>query len=221
MVTITKLTNPDRIEILDGEIFYYPPNTLSAESYVNGSIEYVILRWDKKTMHMFLNPQISVTVPANTGAVDLAEQLSSILNSSSSIGSLSTQLADVVTALDDILLEEATEAKQDIGNASLSSIDGKMDLQATELKQDAGNLSLTSIDTKLTDQATASKQDTLYSAIGADEITGTTLRARIKIWYDAAIAFFSAITTIIVSVNGIVPESNSHLFSLLLEIIDY
>lgn len=38
----------------------------------------------------------------------------------------------------------------------------------------------------------------VQDSIGTDE-TGTTLRGRIKTWYDAAIAFFSAITTIIVS----------------------
>jgi len=39
----------------------------------------------------------------------------------------------------------ATEAKQDVGNTSLSSIDGKV---ATEAKQDTGNTSVASIDTK-------------------------------------------------------------------------
>ena len=53
--------------------------------------------------------------------------------------------------------------------------------------------------------ATEAKQDSqitqetaINTALGSNE-TGTTLRGRIKTWYDAAIAFFSAITTIIVS----------------------
>jgi hypothetical protein len=64
----------------------------------------------------------------------------------------------------------ATEAKQDTGNISLSSIDGKFTTLnakdfATSAKQDTGNSSLSSIDGKFTtlnakDFATAAKQDT-------------------------------------------------------------
>jgi len=64
----------------------------------------------------------------------------------------------------------ATEAKQDTGNSSLSSIDGKFTTLnakdfATAAKQDTGNSSLSSIDGKFTtlnakDFATAAKQDT-------------------------------------------------------------
>lgn len=61
----------------------------------------------------------------------------------------------------------ATSAKQDAGNLSLGSIDTKMDAQATAAKQDAGNASLSSIDTKLTSQATGAKQDTANASLGS------------------------------------------------------
>lgn len=51
----------------------------------------------------------------------------------------------------------ATAAKQDTGNASLASIDGKV---ATAANQTTANTALSSIDTKLSGQATAAKQDT-------------------------------------------------------------
>lgn len=54
----------------------------------------------------------------------------------------------------------ATEAKQDAGNASLSSIDTKLSSVATTAKQDTGNTSLASIDTKMDNAATWVKQDT-------------------------------------------------------------
>lgn len=59
---------------------------------------------------------------------------------------------------------DSTAAKQDIGNASLSSIDGK---------STTTNTSLSSIDTKLTSQATATKQDTGNASLAA-LVTATT-----------------------------------------------
>lgn len=55
-----------------------------------------------------------------------------------------------------VQVDPATEAKQDVGNTSLSSIDGKMTTLnakdfSTSAKQDTGNASLSSIDTKMTD----------------------------------------------------------------------
>jgi hypothetical protein len=55
---------------------------------------------------------------------------------------------------------DASAANQTTGNASLSSIDGKLTNAATTTKQDTGNTSLASIDTKLTNAATTTKQDT-------------------------------------------------------------
>lgn len=56
----------------------------------------------------------------------------------------------------------ATDAKQDTGNASLASIDGKV---ATAAAQATGNTSLSSIDTKLTSQATAANQTSGNAAL--------------------------------------------------------
>lgn len=70
--------------------------------------------------------------------------------------SLATEatLAAAKADLDTIAAKDfATTAKQDVGNASLSSIDGKV---ATAAKQDVGNASLSSIDAKV---STAAKQD--------------------------------------------------------------
>lgn len=65
------------------------------------------------------------------------------------------------TTLEEISnIDFATEAKQDTGNSSLSSIDTKLSSQATATKQDTGNTSLSSIDTKLSSQATAANQTT-------------------------------------------------------------
>jgi hypothetical protein len=61
----------------------------------------------------------------------------------------------------------ATEAKQDVSNTSLSSINTKLNSQATAAKQDTGNTSLASIDTKLSSQATATKQDTSNSSLSS------------------------------------------------------
>ena len=71
----------------------------------------------------------------------------------------------------------ATEAKQDTGNSSLSSIDGKFTTLnakdfATSAKQDTGNSSLSSIDGKFTtlnakDFATSAKQDTGNSSLSS------------------------------------------------------
>jgi hypothetical protein len=71
----------------------------------------------------------------------------------------------------------ATEAKQDTGNSSLSSIDGKFTTLnakdfATSAKQDTGNSSLSSIDGKFTtlnakDFATTAKQDTGNSSLSS------------------------------------------------------
>ena len=56
---------------------------------------------------------------------------------------------------------DASAAKQDVGNASLASIDGKMPaLVSSAAKQDVGNASLASIDSKVTALASAAKQDT-------------------------------------------------------------
>lgn len=53
---------------------------------------------------------------------------------------------------------DASAANQVTGNASLSSIDGKLTNAATTTKQDTGNTSLASIDTKLTNNATTTLQ---------------------------------------------------------------
>ena len=60
----------------------------------------------------------------------------------------------------------ATEAKQDIGNTSLSSIDTKLTGVATSALQTTGNSSLSSIDTKLSSQATAANQSTSNTRLG-------------------------------------------------------
>jgi hypothetical protein len=54
----------------------------------------------------------------------------------------------------------ATEAKQDTGNTSLSSIDTKLSSQATAANQVTANNSLSSIDTKLSSAATSALQTT-------------------------------------------------------------
>lgn len=81
----------------------------------------------------------------------------------------------------------ATDARQDTGNASLSSIDTKLSSQATAARQDVlnanvvaqsttqataagqstGNASLGSIDTKLSSQATAARQDAGNASLGS------------------------------------------------------
>ena len=81
----------------------------------------------------------------------------------------------------------ATEAKQDTGNSSLSSIDGKFTTLnakdfATSAKQDTGNSSLSSIDGKFTtlnakDFATSAKQDTGNSSLSSIDGKFTTLNA--------------------------------------------
>lgn len=68
------------------------------------------------------------------------------------IGNVSDSLKTNVTA-SALPTGASTEAKQDTGNASLTSIDGKV---STAAKQDTGNASLTSIDGKV---STAAKQD--------------------------------------------------------------
>ncbi len=80
----------------------------------------------------------------------------------------------------------ATEAKQDVGNASLSSIDTKLSSQATAAKQDTGNTSLSSIDTKLTSQATAANQTsgaqkTQIVDLGGDAATVTNSRLDVNV----------------------------------------
>lgn len=74
-------------------------------------------------------------------------------------------------------VDYATEAKQDTGNSSLSSIDGKFTTLnakdfSTSAKQDTGNSSLSSIDGKFTtlnakDFATSAKQDTGNSSLSS------------------------------------------------------
>lgn len=75
----------------------------------------------------------------------------------------------------------ATDAKQDTGNTSLASIDGKI---ATAVAQATGNASLSSIDTKLTSQATAANQTsgnaTLTSILGQFDSKTSTLATATK-----------------------------------------
>jgi hypothetical protein len=89
----------------------------------------------------------------------------------------------------------ATEAKQDTGNSSLSSIDGQLTTLnstdfSTSAKQDTGNTSLSSIDGKFTtlnakDFATSAKQDTsntLLTSINSSVATiGTTEPAKAQL----------------------------------------
>lgn len=82
----------------------------------------------------------------------------------------------------------ATEAKQDTGNTSLSSIDGRLTTLnakdfATSAKQDTGNTSLSSIDGKFTtlnakDFATSAKQDTGNTSLSSIDGKFTTLNAK-------------------------------------------
>jgi hypothetical protein len=74
----------------------------------------------------------------------------------------------------------ATSAKQDTGNTSLSSIDGKFTTLnakdfATSAKQDTGNTSLASIDGKV---ATSAKQDTGNTSLASIDGKFTTLNAK-------------------------------------------
>lgn len=83
-----------------------------------------------------------------------------ILGTNPTVGTYVTTSKDISVAQSALPDGAATASKQDTGNASLSSVDGKLSLVATSGKQDTGNASLSSIDTKLTGVATASKQDT-------------------------------------------------------------
>ena len=60
----------------------------------------------------------------------------------------------------------ATEAKQDVGNASLSSIDTKV---ATAAKQDTGNTSLSSIDGKLASLGQKAMAGSMPVALASDQ----------------------------------------------------
>ena len=84
---------------------------------------------------MRLTDGAAFIVPAKTG------QLPAALGATTAAGSVSVGLAT------DQLSTLASAAKQDTGNASLSSIDGKV---ATAANQTTANASLSSIDTKLT-----------------------------------------------------------------------
>lgn len=94
---------------------------------------------------MRLTDGAAFIVPAKTG------QLPAALGATTAAGSVSVGLAT------DQLATLASSAKQDTGNTSLSSIDGKV---ATAANQTTANTALSSIDTKLSGQATAAKQDT-------------------------------------------------------------
>lgn len=71
----------------------------------------------------------------------------------------------VLYELDQIRQSGATAANQTTGNASLASIDTKMDAQATAARQDTGNASLASVDAKMDSQATAANQTTTISRL--------------------------------------------------------
>ena len=102
----------------------------------------------------------------------------------------------------------ATEAKQDTGNTSLSSIDSKLTDNATATKQDTGNTSLSSIDGKLTDVATATKQDTGNSSLAT--IAGDTTSLDAKVPSQGAAATAASIPVNIAS-DQTVPVSASSL----------
>lgn len=80
----------------------------------------------------------------NFPAVQDVDVVSSVLPSGASTAA---KQDDIITELTTLNANDfATEAKQDTGNASLSSIDTKLSSQATAAKQDIGNASLASID---------------------------------------------------------------------------
>jgi hypothetical protein len=94
----------------------------------------------------------------------------------------------------------ATEAKQDIGNASLSSIDGKLttvnsNLVTIQNKQDTGNSSLSSIDGKLT--TIENKQDTGNNSLSSIDSKLTTIENK----QDTGNSSLSSIDTKLDTVN--------------------
>lgn len=138
------------------------------------------------------------------GAVTFGE-LTDVSISGVDVLSTATNMRDVIEGMGTVFLTPSIAVTLSGGATSANQVTHNTKLDEIKTKQDTGNASLSSIDTKLSSQSTASNQTTgnghlsdLKGYVGADE-TGTTLRGRIKTWYDAAIAFFSAITTIIVS----------------------
>ncbi len=65
----------------------------------------------------------------------------------------------------------ATDAKQDTGNTSLSSMDTKLTSQATAAKQDTGNTSVASIDTKTPSLGQATMANSRPVAIASNQST--------------------------------------------------
>lgn len=69
-------------------------------------------------------------------------------------------VSDLEVVIPDAMMASmALSSKQDISNASLSSLDSKLTGISTAGKQDTGNVSLASIDSKFTGIATAARQD--------------------------------------------------------------
>ena len=72
-----------------------------------------------------------------------------------------TNLMGVNADLEALVHDADTHSRLDTGNASLASIDTKMDAQSTAALQTTGNTSLASIDLRLQAQATAANQATI------------------------------------------------------------
>lgn len=85
----------------------------------------------------------------------------------------------------------STAAKQDLQTAELVELNARIGDNVTP--GTTVNAQLSQLVSTSNSLATAANQTTTNDYIGADE-TGTTLRGRIKTWYDAAITFFSTVT---------------------------
>lgn len=103
---------------------------------------------------------------------------SSALPTGASTEATLSALNTKVTAVD--TTGKATEAKQDVANTSLASIDGKLPVSgiATEAKQDTGNSSLSSIDGKVATETTLSALNAKITSVDTgnvmSKITGAT-----------------------------------------------
>lgn len=144
--------------------------TDSEATVVNADID-VQLTPDEDGVH------IGDKTNGNTAAVDAQRNLAvkdqAVVNELVAQTSILNDIEAAVSGPQTLPTGAATEAKQDVGNASLASIDSKV---STAAKQDVGNASLASIDSKVATEATVTsinnKLDDLHVITGGT-IDGT------------------------------------------------
>lgn len=97
-----------------------------------------------------------MTLPSGPGQTTKDKSQSIVHATDDPALALLASIATAVGASDESDAGQATAARQDTGNASLSSVDTKLTSQATAAKQDTGNTSLASIDGKVATAAATS-----------------------------------------------------------------